>query len=163
MDILLHDVKNIEQFCKINSDELMVIADNGKIKPCLCCYGCWIKTPGKCMIDDGYNNMAMFLSECSRLIIVSQCFYGCYSPFVKNVIDRSIPYLLPYFRIKHGETHHAKRYKNNVVLEVHFYGEMSEMEKETARKLVKANEINMFTNNEVHFYKSIEEIQEISR
>jgi len=76
MDILLHDVKDIAQFVKINRDEITVISDNGSIKPCLCCYGCWIKTPGKCVINDGYNNMGTLLSKCSRMIIVSQCFYG---------------------------------------------------------------------------------------
>ena len=68
MDILLHDVTDIERFLKINPDEMKVISDNGRIKPCICCY-------------------------------------GCYSPFVKNVLDRSVSYLLPYLKTKNRCTH----------------------------------------------------------
>jgi len=161
MNILVHDVKEAGHFLKNNQDEITVISDNGKIKPCLCCFGCWVKTPGKCVINDGYNNMGTLLSKCNQMIVISQCIYGGYSPFVKNIFDRSVSYLLPYFKIKNGETCHPKRYDNVIELTVHFYGEISETEKETAKKLVKANSKSMFEKTEVYFYKSIEEIQEV--
>ena len=159
MDVLIHDVNNIENFLKINHDEIIVISNDGNIKPCVCCFGCWIKTPGKCVIDDGYNNMGILLSKCNRIIVISQCFYGGYSPFVKNVFDRSIPYLLPYFKIKNGETHHIKRYNNAITLSVNFYGEITNAEKETAKKLIVANGNNMFIRTEIHFYNTFKEIQ----
>jgi len=161
MDILIHDVNNIELFLKINHDEITVISDNGKIKPCICCYGCWVKTPGKCAINDGYNNMGTLLSKCNRLIIISQCFYGCYSPFVKNILDRSISYLLPYFKTKNGETYHPKRYDNSISLTVYFYGEISDTEKETAKKYVQANCKSMFEKTEINFYKTVGGIKSI--
>ena len=159
MKILVSDTKNIEPFLKNNQEEVTVISDTGKIKPCQGCFNCWIKTPGKCMLNDGYNNMGVLLSECDRMIIISQCIYGGYSPFVKNVLDRSISYLLPYFKTENGMTCHQKRYNNSVTLIVHFYGKISDAEKETARELVKTNGINMFEKTEIYFYKSIEEIR----
>jgi len=159
MDILISDVGNIEHSLTNNREGLTVISDNGRIKPCQGCFNCWIKTPGKCVLNDGYDNMGALLSKCDRMIIISRCVYGGYSPFVKNVLDRSISYLLPYFETKNGITCHQKRYDNSIALIVHFYGEISDAEKETARELVKTNGDNMGEKTEIHFYKSIEEIR----
>jgi multimeric flavodoxin WrbA len=161
MNILIHDLKDFNETILVNQKETVIISDNGKIHPCICCFGCWIKTPGQCVIKDGYDNMGELMSKSSRLIIISQCLYGGYSPFVKNVIDKSISYLLPYFKIKNGETHHKRRYDNNIDLIVYFYGKITESEKETARKLIKANGINMYMKTEVHFYTSYKEIKEV--
>jgi len=159
MDILIHDVENTGHFLNNNQDKITVISDTGKIKPCQGCFNCWIKTPGKCVLNDGYNNMGALLSKCDRMIVISRCIYGGYSPFVKNVLDRSISYLLPYFKLENGISCHQKRYDNSVTLIVHFYGEISNAEKETAKELVKTNGSNMFEKTEVYFYKSIEEIR----
>jgi hypothetical protein len=106
--------------------------------------------------------MGALISKCTRLVIISRCFYGSYSPFVHNVLDRSIPYLLPYFKTKNGETHHKNRYDNNIMLRVYFYGNISDREKETARKLVKANGVNYFVQSaEVYFYDEIDDLQGI--
>jgi len=159
MNILVSDIKKRESFLTNNQDDITIISDTGKIKPCRGCFDCWIKTPGRCVLNDGYNNMGELLSKCDRLIIVSRCIYGGYSPFVKNVLDRSISYLLPYFQIENGITCHQKRYDNSVTLIVHFYGDISDAEKETARELVKTNGSNLFEKTEIYFYKSIEEIR----
>jgi multimeric flavodoxin WrbA len=131
----------------------VIISDNGKINPCVCCFGCWIKTPGQCVIKDGYDNMGLLHAKCKRMVIISRCIYGSYSPFIHNILDRSIPYLLPYFTTKNGETHHKRRYDNKFTLTVHFYGEISYKEKETALKLVQANGINHYAQKtDVFFY-----------
>jgi len=146
MNVLIHDRKEInsKNFLKDDDTKTVIISDNGNIHPCICCFGCWIKTPGQCVIKDGYGNMGVLLSKCNHLIIISQCLYGSYSPFVKNVLDRSVcPYQLPYFKNKNGETRHPGRYKNKITLSVHFYGEITDAEKDTAKKLV----------NKLLFYK----------
>jgi multimeric flavodoxin WrbA len=162
MNLLIQDLKEFNQdiLKKSSQDDTVVITDNGKIHPCICCFGCWIKTPGKCVIKDGYDNMGLLHAQCSHLIIISQCFYGSYSPFVHNVLDRSLPYLLPYFSTKNGETHHRFRYDNKIVLKVHFYGNISDKEKETARKLVRANGVNHHAQEtEVCFYDKAKDIR----
>jgi cation transport regulator ChaB len=71
---------------------------------------------------------------------------------VQNVLNRSVPYLLPYFKTKKGETHHKNRYDNAFVLAVHFYGKPNEKERETARRLVQANGVNFSAQKtEVYF------------
>jgi len=158
-NILIHDRKEIDSINiqKDNDKETLIISDNGKIHPCICCFGCWTKTPGKCVINDGYDNMGVLLSRCNHLIIISQCLYGSYSPYVKNVLDRSVcPYQLPYFINKNGETRHSKRYKNNITLSAHFYGDITADEKDTAKKLV--NKL-LFYKTDAYFYNSFEEIE----
>jgi multimeric flavodoxin WrbA len=159
MKIIIHDLKDIT----IRDDRsTKIIFDNGTIKPCINCYGCWIKTPGQCVIHDGYDNIGLLFSKCEHLITVSRCFYGGYSPFIQNVLNRSIPYLLPYFEKRNGETHHKRRYDNSIILTAYFYGKISAKEKETAEKLVTANGINLSAQKtEIHFHEKFEDLQDI--
>ena len=48
------------------------------------------------------------------------------------------------FKLKNNEMHHTTRYKKKLLLEVYFYGNnLTELEKNTAEKTVKANCINL--------------------
>lgn len=162
MKIIIHDL-NLQDFTSLNltkEDNTTVISDDGTIHNCIGCFGCWIKTPGMCVLKDSYNNMGELLSKCDELIIISRCIYGSYSPFIRNVLDRSISYLLPYFEGKNGETNHQNRYKNHFTLTVHFYGDnITIAEKETAMGLVTANGVNFHSSkNKVYFYNNLQSI-----
>ena len=159
MNVLIHDLSK-EQFQSLFpqvNHNVYIISDTGTIQHCAGCFGCWIKTPGICVLNDGYDNMGELLSKSTKVTIISRCFYGCYSPFVKNVLDRSIPWLLPFFKIRNNETHHKRRYQNNMQFAVHFYGEkITAKERETAEKLVKANCNNFYVKNyEITFSDSL--------
>lgn len=162
MNVIIHDLDS-EQFKTLFpniSQNTYVISDNSLIRNCIGCFGCWIKTPGKCVIKDGYENMGEILSQSDNVVIICKCCYGGYSPFVKNVLDRSISYLLPFFKTKNSETHHKPRYKNRFQLSVYFYGEKILLqEMETARDLVKANSVNFNVSQyKVTFYKSLNQL-----
>lgn len=164
MKIILHDLDQtefIQLYPNIDTNDV-IISDNHTIHNCIGCFGCWIKTPGICVLKDDYNNMGELLSKCDELIIISKCIYGSYSPFIRNVLDRCIPYLLPYFVEINGETHHKNRYNNTFVLSVHFYGDdITEKERATAKALVKANGINFYSSeNKIFFYESAKTIKE---
>lgn len=158
MEIIIHDLpeEELKNIYKSTNDSL-IITDNKKIKSCTGCFYCWTKNPGECRIKDGYDNIAELYSKAEKIIIISRCCYGSYSPFVKNVMDRSIPYLLPFFKIINKEMHHTIRYKKNLSFEVCFYEEnISDEEKEIAKNLVKANCINLnVTNFNVSFLETI--------
>ena len=163
MKLLIHDLES-KDFKKIfpnQLDDTMVISDDGTIHHCIGCFGCWIKTPAACVIRDKYGDMGEYLSKCKEIIIISKCYYGGFSPFVKNVLDRSISYIHPYFVIRNGEMHHRRRYKNHIDMKVCFYGEnITEKEKQTGEKLVKANSINLDCDiSSVSFVNSIEEME----
>lgn len=164
LNIILHDLAQsefLELYPNIDAD-CIVISDNGTIRNCIGCFGCWIKTPGICILKDGYHNMGELLSKSKKLTIISKCMYGSYSPFIRNVLDRCLPYLSPYFVPKNGETHHKNRYNNAFDLSAHFYGDdITEKEKQTAEALVKANGINFYASeSNAFFYDSPKTMKE---
>lgn len=160
MKLIIHDLsqEQAETLLPREQDSKM-IADNGKIHHCIGCFGCWIKTPAECIIKDNYNNIGELISKCDEVMIVSRCIYGGFSPFVKNVLDRSISYIHPYFMIRNKEMHHRPRYSHRFNLNVYFYGEdITEKERSTAKKLVQANAINLNCNRtEILFASNAEE------
>lgn len=165
MKLLIHDLEN-DDFQKMLSDfpdDTIIISDDGSIHNCIGCFGCWLKTPAVCVIRDKYGDMGEKMSKCNELIIISKSCYGGFSPFVKNVLDRSISYIHPYFKLKDGETHHKRRYKNKIDLIVIFYGEnITDLEKQTAEKLVSANATNLHCNTySTSFITNIMEMGEL--
>lgn len=164
MILLIHDLKDVseEELKKkfaVNEEEVKVVSDNGTIKPCCGCFGCWVKTPGVCVIKDAYQDLGSWMGKADKLIIISECRYGTYSPFIKNVLDRSISYVHPNFTKRNKEMHHKKRYDNRALTKVYFYGEFDEEEKNTARKLVDANVLNFNgITDTVDFFSSKEEV-----
>ncbi len=135
----------------------------GAIKSCVGCFGCWIKTPGRCVIKDGYENIGRDMAHCEEVLIISRCVYGSYSPFVKNILDRSISYVLPFFVKRNNEIHHQMRYNNTPALSVRFYGEkITEAEKNTAEALVQANITNMNMKlTSIHFSEDATHVMEV--
>lgn len=146
MRLLIHDLSK-EAFngafpAKI--DGMKIVSDDGSIHQCIGCFGCWIKTPGTCVIKDKYQDMGEMFSKSDEIIIISKCFYGGYSPSVKNILDRSVSHSHPYFETRNGEMHHKRRYDHEIMLKVWFYGDdITSNERQTAEKLVKANSINL--------------------
>lgn len=164
MKMIIHDLDPAvfnTLMLQVTQQDTIVLTDNGHMKPCIGCFGCWIKTPGICVRKDGYENLGKMLSQCDEVTIISKCIYGSYSPFIRNVLDRSIPYLLPYFTLKNGETHHQRRYNHSFAFTVHFYGEdLTEAERETAKELVAANGVNFYSSKEkVFFYDRMESMK----
>lgn len=163
MKLLIHDTTPKQKSALLKafggSQDLQLISNDGNIHPCNGCFACWVKTPTKCVIRDGYHTMPASLRDAEEVILVSECVYGMYSPFVKNVLDRSIGYSHPYFTERGGEMHHKLRYKRELPLRVCFYGETTEAEQETAKKIVYANALNFNGKvQEISFYNSFEEL-----
>lgn len=162
MNVIIHDLTDLQFqqiFPQIIGDP-RIVSNKGSIRNCIGCFGCWIKTPGQCVMKDGYENMGSILSQADTVTIISKCYYGGYSPFVKNVLDRSIPFLLSFFKMIDNETHHKPRYKKSFQLSVYFYGEyITPSEKDTAENMVSRNSINFnASKHNVAFFNSIEQL-----
>lgn len=156
-------ITDIEHFNAPDNGDYKVIMPREAIHHCVGCFGCWIKTPGKCVIHDGYENTGIDMGHCTELILISQCCYGSVSPFVKMVQDRSISYIHPDFVLRKGEMHHRRRYQNVIAISAYFYGEhITEREKETARNIIAANADNYDGQvKNICFYKTAEELENI--
>ncbi len=140
MNLLIHDL-NPEELNKLFPDlsGWEVVSDNGTIRPCVGCFGCWNKDPGHCVVQDGYDNMGQLIHHAEEVTVISRYTYGGFSSFVKNVFDRSLAYVLPHFEIIDDETHHMKRYEEDKPFTFIFYGhQLSEQEKKNAERYVKA-------------------------
>lgn len=159
--LIIYDdpIGHIEQYT--NEDDILVNA--GDIhRYCIGCFGCWLKTPGTCIIKDGFEDMGKLLSQVEEFILISKATFGSYSSAVKNVLDRSISYVLPFFEIRNGEMHHGERYQNALTISALFYGPMTENEKRTAQNLVKANAVNLNAAlGKVHFVEGMEDAREV--
>jgi len=158
MKLIITDIKNFN----IRVDgEHRIIGPEREIRHCMGCFGCWVKTPGKCVIHDGYEGLGMEFSRCTELILVSRCVYGSVSPFVKTVQERALSYIHPDFAIREGRMHHKRRYKNVISMSTYYYGEgITEAEKETARKIINANAVNYDGSvKTVAFFESEKELE----
>ena len=116
-----------------------VIRDDGSIHPCIGCFSCWKRTPGECCIKDGYDQMGLLISRADEIVYNSRFTYGGFSSFVKNVFDRSLGYVLPYFEVSENEMHHKKRYAETKRITFIFRGEdLTDEEKAMATRYVQA-------------------------
>jgi multimeric flavodoxin WrbA len=81
------------------------------IRTCTGCFGCWLKTPGECVItNDDAHTIAAAVMPADVFAIVCPAAFGTYGSLAKRVLDRLICQVLPYFRFVDGEVHHSQRY-----------------------------------------------------
>jgi multimeric flavodoxin WrbA len=131
-----------------------------EVRACIGCFGCWVKTPGRCVIKDRGAQFTELLRTHDELIIVSRLVFGGYSPLVKAVLDRSIGYLLPFFRTESGDSVHLKRTKGDLSVTAVFYGSGDGQEKALAERLTKANGKNLRAkSSQSIFFPTPEEIK----
>jgi len=146
----------------IDRSKYMAFHQSNAVKPCIGCFGCWIKTPGKCVIKDGDSEFAVMMPKMREIIVISELVFGGLSPNIKAVFDRSIGFILPFFTNVKGEMHHKQRYSKRPVFRYMFYSDtMAEAEKSTAQDLIKANAVNLGIDNYmVDFFNSPQEALE---
>ncbi|MBR6478200.1 MAG: flavodoxin family protein [Lachnospiraceae bacterium] len=140
MNLVIHDLTE-EEWSKVASkyDGWKVISDNHTIKPCIGCFGCWVKSPGECVIKDGYDQMGALIHHADEVVVISRYTYGGLSSFVKNVFDRSIGWVSPYFEVYEGEMHHKKRYPEDKPMSFIFSGKgLTKEDQDKARGYVDA-------------------------
>ena len=139
----------------------MAIHANNQYAPCRGCFQCWLKNAGFCTRKDSLQHIGALIGQSDPLIIVSRCCYGGYSSPVKAILDRAIGVSLPFFTWRGGQTHHISRYARRKLLRVCFYGECTELERETAREVVERNRLNLdYEKAEVSFFENSEQLKE---
>ncbi|ACA55362.1 NAD(P)H-dependent oxidoreductase [Clostridium botulinum] len=163
--LLIHDLtkENSSDILSLLPPKTKILSKEiNNIHPCCGCFKCWTKTPGKCAINDSYTEMPKYILHSNVLIIITKIYYGCYSPYIKNVIDRSIGILLPFFQKINGEIHHVYRYNRSPKFVVIGYGEnITPNEETTFRALIKANSLNLnFKDYKTFIVNDISKIKE---
>ena len=148
MKLLLHDLSSSDasqylSFADQASYQVVGPSQKAPVK-CVGCFGCWIKTPGECVMKDGFNRMGEYIGNCESFTIITQSRYGEFSQFIKNILDRSISAVHPYFVKRNGEMHHKLRYQKHPKFRVICYSDdLSEEEKDTFEKRIEATAVNL--------------------
>lgn len=81
---------------------------------CMGCFGCWVKTPGECVIQDAMTDINRGTMASDVVVYLTPIVFGQYSANMKTALDRWIPNILPFFIVRdNGDTMHPARYETN--------------------------------------------------
>ena len=134
-----------------------------KIANCVGCFGCWTKTPGRCVIRDDAVRVYPRIAESSQVMYISRIRYGGYDTPMKTMLERAIPIQQAFIRLVEGETHHVQRRvvpKQAVVIG---YGARSDTERALFRRLVARNARNMNFERHRVVFAAEQDLEQIVR
>ena len=101
-------VEGVKARNEVEYEEIQV--NNLNIKPCLGCFCCWNKTPGKCVIKDEMTAVLEKILWADLVIWSFPLYYFNVPSKMKNLIDRQLPLSLP-FMVQGSESGgHPTRY-----------------------------------------------------
>jgi len=135
----LGDVHAVHTFCE------------ERFAPCTGCYECWLKTPGKCGLQDAANPVMADAIAADTVIWTTRVRFGSWDPIAKAALDRSIGLVSPFFTTVDGETHRQKRYAHYPRWKVVAVtdDQTTEADRERFRTLVARNALNLHSEEAV--------------
>ncbi|ATW27938.1 flavodoxin family protein [Candidatus Formimonas warabiya] len=112
---------------------------------CMGCFGCWVKKPGECVINDRMTQINRNFINSTVVIYLSPIIFGQFSANIKNSLDRWIPNMLPFFETRpDGSTIHPPRYDRYPGQFVIGYGnELAEEDKQLFIDIIKKHRRNV--------------------
>ncbi|MDR0569862.1 MAG: NAD(P)H-dependent oxidoreductase [Clostridiales Family XIII bacterium] len=78
------------------------------IKPCRGCFGCWKATPGVCVIKDDMQGVLEKLKDADLVVWSFPLYYFSVPGVLKNLIDRQLPFNLPFMTGEEGGGHPSR-------------------------------------------------------
>lgn len=114
-----------------------------RIAGCIGCFGCWVKTPGRCVLRDDATQVYPLIARSNRVLYVSRVFCGSYDVTMKTMLERSLPIQQAFIRLYEGETHHLQRAVAEKEACILAYGAQSAREEAVFQQLVARNAKNM--------------------
>lgn len=138
----IHDLM-LEELKKLNWDTTSIILEDKSIAYCMGCFGCWVQTPGECVIKDYETEIVKHLVQSDLVIYFTPITFGGYSSILKKAVDRQISRVLPYFAKVKGEIHHIQRYeKHQSLIGIGILEKPDAEKKEVFKTLIYRNSIN---------------------
>ena len=80
------------------------------LHPCLGCFSCWNKTPGRCVIDDDMKGIIDKIISADMVIFSFPLYYFSLPSQLKMLIDRLLPLSLPFMQKNSESGGHPSRY-----------------------------------------------------
>jgi multimeric flavodoxin WrbA len=81
-----------------------------KIRPCMGCFNCWIKTPGQCAIRDDQADVLEKVRQADVLALATPLYVDGMTAQSKVFVDRLLPLAKPEFVLRDGHCRHPARY-----------------------------------------------------
>ena len=135
----------LEELKELNWEIISIVLEDKNIGYCTGCFGCWVQTPGECVIKDFEENVVKDMVHSDLIIYLTPITFGGYSSILKKALDRQIGRVLPYFTKVDGEVHHSKRYeKQQSLLSIGLLDKPDTEKEEIFKMLVARNAINMW-------------------
>ena len=115
------------------------------IANCIGCFGCWVKTPGRCVIRDDAVKVYPLIAQSEKLLYISRLAYGSYDIPMKTMLERCIPIQQAFIRLHHGEAHHVQRdvKEKDAVIIAYGDADIPPEERQLFQQFVKRNSYNM--------------------
>ena len=159
MTIVIHDLnEEYDAILKGLSDR--VVRADGKYAPCQGCFHCWTKNPATCDMKDSLQEICRVIGQADELVIITENYYGGYSPAVKNILDRSIGTSTPMSTYRGRLMHHTLRYGKHGIYKVMVYGDVSASEEKTWRLMIERNALNEgFESYEISFAPEADKLE----
>lgn len=144
MNLLLSDTA-LPAALPQSPDNVYIDLSARRIANCIGCFGCWVKTPGKCVIRDDATEIYPLIARSERVIFVSRIFCGGYDTVMKTMLERTIPTQQAFLRLHGGETHHVQRNvaEKDAVIIAYSDGDIPEDERALFLRLISRNAQNM--------------------
>jgi multimeric flavodoxin WrbA len=115
-----------------------------KIAHCMGCFGCWVKTPGMCVMKDDSAKIDKAVVNSDLLIFLTPITFGGYSSELKKALDRIICIVSPFFTTINGETHHKPRYaKHPKLIGIGILPERDDESEQIFSELIHRNAVNL--------------------
>ncbi len=141
----IHDLM-LEELKKLNWDTTSIVLEDIDIAYCTGCFGCWVQTPGECVIKDYEAEIVKNLVQSDLIIYFTPITFGGYSSILKKALDRQISRVLPYFTKVDGEIHHTQRYeKHKSLIGIGILDKPDTEKEEVFKTLIYRNSLNMWT------------------
>jgi multimeric flavodoxin WrbA len=93
-----------------------IILRDLKLQKCIGCFGCWVKSPGQCVIRDDRDLICNAVVKSDMVLHASPLKMGFVTPLIRMATERMIPTLMPYITLIDGEARHTKRYDSYAML-----------------------------------------------
>lgn len=159
MKVIVHDLGTEYNEVLQKKCDVVIHAD-GKYAPCQGCFGCWTKHPATCHMKDSLHQVCRVIGKADELIIISENYYGAYSPVIKNVLDRSIGSSTPLSTYRGKQMHHTLRYGKHDFFRVFTYSDITAEEKATFELTAARNALNDgYRESRVIVLKSLDQLE----
>ena len=94
-----------EEGCEVD----LVYTRKLNVKPCLGDLSCWTRTPGRCVQDDDVRALLPRFQEADVIVFATPVYVDGMPGTLKNLIDRVVPLIEPYFELRDGHCRHPAR------------------------------------------------------